>query len=287
MSIENIVLSRDHRGVSALRPFLPDDYCERAAQLILDHPGTVLIATGFYIPAGAAPETDGPPGAVALGRVIASLGSRVLYVSDAYSAPVLRGLIGRGEEVLEFPIDDHEASWTHAANIVSSLAPSLMISIERCGLTEEGVYRNMRGLDVSSYHAKIDYLFRLHPCSIGIGDGGNEIGMGSVAAAIPLVMPMAGPPCVTATTRLVIASVSNWGAWGVIAAMSKLRQQNLLPTVADARDLLLQTIALGAVDGTTGKRTESVDGFPLKDNDRVLAEMHRWLSRHGIDATSS
>jgi hypothetical protein len=25
-----------------------------------------------------------------------------------------------------------------------------------------------------------------------------------------------------------------------------------------------------------------VDGFPLKDNDRVLAEMHRWLSRHGI-----
>jgi hypothetical protein len=64
--------------------------------------------------------------------------------------------------------------------------------------------------------------------------------------------------------------------------MSKLRQQNLLPTVHDARDLLLQTVALGAVDGTTGKRTESVDGFPLKDNDRVLAEMHRWLSRHGI-----
>ncbi len=282
MSIENIVLSQDQRGISALRPYLAPDFCERAASLILDHPGTVLIATGFYIPAGAAPETDGPPGAVALGRVIASLGSRVLYVSDAYSAPVLRGILARGEEVLEFPIDDHEASWTHAANLVASLAPSLTISVERCGLTDEGVYRNMRGVDVSSYHAKIDYLFRLHPFSIGIGDGGNEIGMGSVAAAIPLVMPKAGPPCVTATTRLVIASVSNWGAWGIIAAMSKLRQQNLLPTVPEARDLLLQTVALGAVDGTTGKQTESVDGFPLKDNDRVLAEMHRWLSRHGI-----
>ena len=282
MSIENIVLSQDQRGISALRPYLAPDFCERAASLILDHPGTVLIATGFYIPAAAAPETDGPPGAIALGRVIASLGSRVLYVSDAYSAPVLRGLLGRGEEVLEFPIDDHEASRTHAANIVSSLAPSVTISVERCGLTDEGLYRNMRGLDVSSYHAKIDYLFRLHPCSIGIGDGGNEIGMGSVAAAIPLVMPMAGRPSVTATTRLVIASVSNWGAWGVIAAMSKIRQQNLLPTVSEARELLLQTVALGAVDGTTGKRTESVDGFPLKDNDRVLAEMHRWLSRHGI-----
>ncbi len=282
MSIENIVLSQDQRGISALRPYLAPDFCERAASLILDHPGTVLIATGFYIPAGAAPETDGPPGAIALGRLIASLGSRVLYVSDAYSAPVLRALLGRGEEVLEFPIDDHQASWTHAAALVASLAPSLTISVERCGLTAEGVYRNMRGVDVSNYHAKIDYLFRLHPCSVGIGDGGNEIGMGSVAAAIPLVLPMAGPPCVTATTRLVIASVSNWGAWGIMAAMSKLRQQNLLPTVSEARDLLLQTVALGAVDGTTGKRTESVDGFPLKDNDRVLAEMHRWLSRHGI-----
>ena len=66
MSIENIVLTQDQRGISALRPYLAPDFCERAASLILDHPGTVLIATGFYIPAGAAPETDGPPGAIAL-----------------------------------------------------------------------------------------------------------------------------------------------------------------------------------------------------------------------------
>ncbi len=118
MSIENLVLSQDQRGISALRPYLAPDYCARAASLILDHPGTVLIATGFYIPAGAAPETDGPPGAIALGRVIASLGSRVLYVTDAYSAPVLRGLLRRGEEVLEFPIVDHQTSWTHAADLV-------------------------------------------------------------------------------------------------------------------------------------------------------------------------
>ena len=65
------------------------------------------------------------------------------------------------------------------------------------------------------------------------------------------------------------------------AAVPTLTRQNLLPTVPEAREPL-QTVALGAVDGTTGKQTESVDGFPLKDNDRVLAEMHRWLSRHGI-----
>jgi hypothetical protein len=282
MSIENIVLSRDQRGISALRPYLAPDFCERAATLILDHLGTVLIATGFYVPGATATETDGPPGAIAIGRVLASLGSRVIYITDAYTSPLLRGLLGPGEEVMEFPFADHQESRLHAADVVRSVAPTLTISVERCGLTDEGVYRNMRGLDVSGYHAKIDYLFRAHDSSVGIGDGGNEIGMGNLAAAIPTVMPMVGRPCATTTTRLVIASVSNWGAWGIVAAMSRLRGQNLLPSVREAHDLVSKMVALGAVDGTTGRQTESVDGFSLEENDRVLAEMHTWLGRYGV-----
>lgn len=282
MPIEDIVLSRDHRGISALRPFLAPDFCERAAAFILDHLGTVLIATGFYIPAGGAPETDGPPGAVALGRVLSGLGSRVIHVSDAYSAPLMRGLLGDGAEVIEFPIADHQESWQHGADLVRSLAPTLTIAIERCGLTDEGLYRNMRGADVSGYHAKIDYLFRNHDASVGIGDGGNEIGMGNVAAAIPMVMPMVGRPATTTTSRLVISSVSNWGAWGVIAAISRRRGEDLLPSRCDARALVVRAVALGAVDGTTARPTESVDGFSLDENDRVLAEMRTWLERYGV-----
>lgn len=282
MSIENIVLSRDHRGISALRPYLAPDFCERAASFILEHLGTVLIATGFYVPAAGATETDGPPGAIALGRVLAALGCRVMYVTDAYTAPLLHGLLGPGGQVLEFPFADHQASWRHAADLVASLAPTLTISVERCGLTDEGVYRNLRGADVSAYHAKIDYLFRNHACSVGVGDGGNEIGMGNVAAAIPMVMPIAGRPCATTTTRLVISSVSNWGAWGVVAAMSRQRGESLLPKVREAHDLLSQAVALGAVDGTTGRRTESVDGLSAEENGRVLAEMHTWLGRYGV-----
>jgi hypothetical protein len=184
--------------------------------------------------------------------------------------------------VLEFPIMDHQESWRHAADLLRSLRPALTIAIERCGLTEEGVYRNMRGVDVSAYHAKIDYLFREHDCSVGVGDGGNEIGMGSLAAAIPMVMSGMEQPCTTRTTHLAIASVSNWGAWGIIAAMSRLRGENLLPPVREAHDLLVETVKLGAVDGTTGRRTETVDGFPIEENDRVLREMHTWLERYGI-----
>src|SRR5512147_567242 len=107
--IENIVLSRDHRGISALRPYLPKDFCERAAALILDHPGTVLIATGFYVPAGCATETDGPPGAIAVGNALLELGYHVMYLTDAYTGPLIRELAAGQAPVLEFPMADHQA----------------------------------------------------------------------------------------------------------------------------------------------------------------------------------
>jgi hypothetical protein len=281
--IENIVLSRDQRGISALRPYMPPDFCDRAASSILDHPGTALITTGFYIPSAGATETDGPPGAVAIGRALSSLGFRVMYVSDTHTVSLLRGLAD-GAEVFEFPIVGHEASREHAADLLRATAPTVLVATERCGLTDEGIYCNMRGADVSAYHAKVDYLFADHPCSIGIGDGGNEIGMGNLAPVIPLVTAIAGRPCATKTTRLVVASVSNWGAWGLVAALSRLRRRNLLLTVDEARDLLARAVALGAVDGVTGRRSGSVDGFPAEENDRVLGEMHAWLARHGVAA---
>jgi hypothetical protein len=280
--IEDIVLSRDQRGISALRPYLPPDFCERAARLILDNPGTALIVTGFYIPSAGATETDGPPGAVAIGRALSTLGYRVAFVSDCHTVGVLRAMADGSGEVIEFPIAGHEASREEARRLLAATAPSVIISAERCGLTGEGVYRNMRGADVSEYHAKVDYLFHLHPCSVGIGDGGNEIGMGNLEAVIPLVTPIAGPPSATRTTRLIVASVSNWGAWGLVAELSKLTGRNLLVSVDEARGLVRQCVELGAVDGVTSRRSGSVDAFPPEENDRVLAEIHRWLTRHGV-----
>jgi len=285
--IENIVLSRDHRGISALRPYLPPDFCDHAATLLLDHPGTVLVATGFYIPSAGATETDGPPGAMAIGQALEALGRRVVYVSDQHTTPLLRALVGADDgRVIEFPMLGHEESKRHAAALLAEVQPSVTLAIERCGLTDEGLYRNMRGLDVSAYHAKLDYLFTQHGCSIGIGDGGNEIGMGNLAPVIPLVTPISGHPCATRTTRLVIASVSNWGAWGIVSALSRRAGRVLLPSPDAAMTLLEQTIEIGAVDGVTARRDPSVDGFPLEENRRVLEEMHAWLTRHGVHSSA-
>ena len=57
--IEDIVLQDDIRGMTALKPHMPSGYMDACANLLLDHPGKVLIVTGFYIMAAKATETDG------------------------------------------------------------------------------------------------------------------------------------------------------------------------------------------------------------------------------------
>jgi hypothetical protein len=276
-SIEEIILGNDQRGISALRGSLPVDYCTDAARYVLDRPGTVLIATGFYILSGAAVETDGPPGAVAIGDALEALGRRVAYVTDVHGAGVVRAVAGPEAVVVEFPIAGPEESERAAKAILAEYEPSLLIGIERCAPDENDVYRNMRSLDITAHTARVDRLFDLHRASVGIGDGGNEIGMGLLEFEIAEVPSLPDAPAVTSTARLVIASVSNWGAWGLLAAMSRIEGRDLLPTLDVERERVGRCVEVGAVDGFSGEHTTKVDGFEMDDYVRPLATLRALL----------
>jgi hypothetical protein len=274
-TIEDIILSHDQRGVSALRPRLPADFCTQAAQYIIDHPGDVLIATGFYILSAGKHETDGPPGAIAIGDALQALGRKVSYVSDVHTTPMLRDWLGSKAEVIEFPIADVETSRRTAKDILGRANPGLLISIERCGRTRDDTYLNMRSVDITPHTARLDYLFESGIPSIGIGDGGNEIGMGNLAEIIPTVERLPKYPAVTRVDRLIIASVSNWGGYGLVAALSRLAGQNLLPSVEEDERLIRRMVETGAVDGTSGENKYYVDNFTLEENGKLLAQLHR------------
>ena len=279
-SIEDIILDHDKRGMLALRPHLPVDFCSQAAQFILDNsggpdtPGGVIIVTGFYVVMAGKPETDGPPGAVAIGEALKALGRRVTYVSDEYTTPVLRRYANESD-VIDFPIDGVVASKQHAKDILERVKPSLLISIERCGRTRDDTYLNMRYVDISPHTARLDYLFDSDIPSVGIGDGGNEIGMGNLAEVIPPVDSLPDYPAVTQVDRLVIASVSNWGGYGLVAAMSRIAGRNLLPSVESETAMLHGMVEAGVVDGTTGDAVPTVDNFTAEENGALLARLHR------------
>ena len=285
-TIEDIILDRDRRGISHLRPHLPSDYATQAAQLILDNPGVAIITTGFYILDAGHAETDGPPGAVVIGSALHQLGYEVIHVTDRYCAEIMDKTGGDYSRVVEFPIAGVAESAEFAANLLAETNPSVLIAIERCGLTDEddgGRYRNMRGRDITPHNARIDHIFDdSNVPSVGIGDGGNEIGMGNLAEEVTQVESLVELPCVTRVDKLMLASVSNWGGYGLAAALSELSGRNLLPSDAEHRQLIEQTVDLGAVDGMSALQEYKVDGFTLDENIEALTALHKYLADAGI-----
>lgn len=282
MTIEDVILDRDRRGISKLRPYVPVDFCDQAAQLILDNPGTALILTGFYILDAGVVETDGPPGAVSIGNGLENLGYDVVYVTDQHGLKVMDGTRSTTSRIIDFPIADDEASEAFAKELLERLNPSVVIAIERCGFTDDKMYRNMRGRDITPYTARTDYLVTNHPNTVGIGDGGNEIGMGNLAKEVTTVDSLVKEPCVTGVSKLVLSSVSNWGGYGLVASLSKLSGKNLMPTVEEDMTLIRKTADLGAVDGMSNLQEYKVDGFTLEENAETITQLRELLAQEGI-----
>jgi hypothetical protein len=232
--------------------------------MILANKGRVLIGTGF--PVGGSFETDGPIGAIALYRVLEGLGYEPLFGC----APPISKVLDNGFRTLEIPILSWQATVPFVEQALADLQPALIVSIERPGVAADGRYYNMRGQDISDALAKFDLFFERCACpTIAVGDGGNEIGMGNVhAEAVKLDII----PSITTCSELVIATVSNWGIYGVIAAMSRILQEDLF-SCFDPAEIVRFLVGQGAVDGKTGYAECSEDGFPLAVGLTIIARL--------------
>ena len=263
-SIEDIVLHHSGRGMDILRGYNRDRYAESAARTILDwERGTVFLTTGFYV-AGFA-ETDGPVGTVFLAKALKKLGYRPVILTDDFC----RGFFdGEGVEVIYMPFDA-DLDW--CMETLGSFTPVGLISIERCGENTERDYANMRGVSITDKTAAADLFFRIAlgiVPTIGVGDGGNEIGMGNVADIIEEKLSL--KPCVVTVDNLVIATVSNWGAYAIIAYLEKLSRQKVFMTFEDARAFIKKTVDLGSVDGVLKQQIVSVDGFGMETEKEII-----------------
>jgi hypothetical protein len=269
VQIEKIILTHSSRGMDALRKGLSAGYCKRAAHLILKNKGVVLIGTGF--PVGSSFETDGPIGAISLYKVLEYLKNRPIFVC----APPISRILSRDFETYEIPIRTWEESTSLVESSLASLKPSLVISVERPGIAQDGRYYNMRKEDITDYAAKYDLFFDLCTCpTIAFGDGGNEIGMGNLSRELSRMSII---PSVTKCDELVIATVSNWGVYGVIAAMSLELGRDLFK-LFDPAEIANYLLEKGSVDGVTRRAENSEDGFPLSVGLSIILRLRGFLS---------
>ena len=276
--VERSVLSADNRGISKIAGYLPPDFCLRAARLLRKRGKRVLLVTGFYV--NGATETDGPPGTAALGHALEQLESDVSVVTDAISFEATRAITPPAIECVEFPLlaDKKSAKW--AAGLLDDLKPTAIGFIERPGPTVDGVYRNRAGDDITKFCARTHHLLAGDAPSFAVGDGGNETGMGGYREAL-VKEGVLEEPCAIAADELVIASVSNWGALGIVAELVRLSGRDLLPHPEMEEARLRAMLRRGAVDGFSGESELKVDGRNLEAYLRVLVELRQIAGQRG------
>jgi len=264
--IENLLVARNPRGMQTLQAALVPGYYLRAAQLLQNATGRVLIGTGF--PVAGTYETDGPVGAIALYRALEALGAEPILVCGT----PLADAIANDYRVHKISLGEPAVSKVEAQNALQQYQPSLVISIERPGMAADGKYYNMRGEDISPACASFDYFLSSASCpTIGIGDGGNEIGMGNVAKTLEQLSII---PSATCCDELVIADVSNWAAQGLIAMLSILRQQDMILDWDNVA--ILQYLSdRGSVDGVTRENHLTEDGLSSDISEELIKNLRK------------
>ena len=264
--IEDLLTARNPRGMQTLQAALTPGYYYRAAHMLQNISGHVLIGTGF--PVNHTYETDGPVGAIALYQAIESLGAMPILVCGA----PLADAVSDDYHVHKITAGEPETSAREAQLVLDKYQPNLVISIERPGMAADGHYYNMRGENISARCASFDYFLTLANCpTIAIGDGGNEIGMGNVADTLTDLNII---PSATCCDELLIADVSNWAAHGLLAMLSIISGKDMLARW-DNLAILNYLSERGSVDGVTRENTLTEDGLNADISEQLINDLRK------------
>lgn len=260
-AIEKVV-AKDirHRGIGGLVRW---GSLEPAARS-LSAARKVVVLSGFYLNETRSGETDGPPGAKSVGDALTATGVEVAHVTDQVSLAFYPAM---GVPALLF-----------APEALKELAPSHLLAIERPGRADDGRYYSMSGKEITAHTAPLDDWFLAAPglgiVTIAIGDGGNEIGMGNVREQVARDVPHGGKiASAVDADHLIVSGVSNFGAYGLAAALSVIAGRDLLPSDASAARAVEACVAAGACCGQTHQNAPLVDGTPLQTAFALLAEL--------------
>tara|TARA_R110002072_G_scaffold4245_9_gene30073 strand:- start:10802 stop:11686 length:885 start_codon:yes stop_codon:yes gene_type:complete len=265
-SIETLLVARNLRNMTVARRALQPGYYLRAARHLHRIEGNVIIGTGF--PVADTFETDGPVGAMALYQALEQLGAHPVIACGGQLSQALGGQY----RVLALTARDLAGAQAEADSHLGQLQPRAIVAIECPGLAADGRYYNMRGDDISARCTIFDPFIEQASCpTLAIGDGGNEIGMGNISS---VHSDLNIRTSMTRCDELLLADISNWGAYGLIALLAWWAQRDLLADICP--DALLDYLCKrGGVDGVTGANTPTEDSLPLQEGVDVIEQLRQ------------
>ncbi len=246
-----------------------------AAKAILENVepgGSAVLSCGLMISPFMREEVDGCFGIAGMARAIA-LGAKATPIIMTEPNNVKRmetvlrsvGLDPQPLElallaphkcaVLGMPLEVEEAKKFYE-EVHEKAHPSVLMVSEKMAPTDIGVYRTGPGFDLTKISGKTKELvesFRAHgKVTIGVGDGGNEVGMGKIKDTVRKVFKGDSAAAVE-TDILIVAGTGNLGCYGVEAVLAAAWG---LPEILHNNDverrMELASIFAGLIDPSTG-----------------------------------
>ncbi|NWV50399.1 GLUCM protein, partial [Daphoenositta chrysoptera] len=284
------------------------------ACLALSHAGSVLITTGFPTHFTHEPpeENDGPPGALAIAAMLQALEKQVAIVTDQRAMDLNKkimeeavqlGILKKPIPLLSYQRESADSALMFLCENGNPGRPRFdhLIAIERAGMAADGNYYNARKVNIKHLVDPIDELFLAAQTipgvtTTGVGDGGNELGMGKVKEAVKKHIKNGDViACNVEADFTVVAGVSNWGGYAIACALSVLRSCEIhdrylrravgfpcapsnrlwlraLPSVTKEEKLLKTLVQLEVRSGKTASLEMEVDGLPFYNTHSLMIE---------------
>lgn len=253
-------------------------------------------------------ETDGPTGIASLARAICfGLGAIPVYVGNEKElGPVVAAGIAAGITVLNreaaeaygrkntalsipFPLGGKGAK-EKALSIVNDFKPKAVMAVEKHAPNALGKWHSSDGLANDGetqphVHHIVEEARKRGIFTVGIGDGGNEIGFGVIQDEANRIFEKdfgvtcqcgcgGGQATACATDVLISAAVSNWGAYGVSACLAHMLEDPFILQDADTERRMGEAMVMaGAVD-VSGASLPWVDGTSPAVQQAVVTMLH-------------
>lgn len=270
----------------------------------------VYIMTGFVLLDHGHAETDGIVSAMLLARsLVLAFGAKPVIICQEENMEAVRNiasviglhLYASVDEMLAHPVSMCAIAFTknktraaaQADEIMACGMPKAVVAIEFPGANSVGEYHNAIGRCTTPLEAKGDILFtKLKDAgvlNIAIGDLGNELGMGTILDHIQQYIPYTsgrsncvcgcahGIASVVGADHIITATVSDWGCYGMIAAIAYLMgDMDIMHDAALEKDVLETAARSGMVD-MYGWQIPAIDGFDLNTNMTIVSLMRECI----------
>lgn len=281
--------------------------CMNVAKMFLNNtkPGDVVyIFTGFVFSPYNVSELDGLTGSILLARtLVRALGVKPVIITDEAGVAGIKKVLPvaglNAYDTLEECADravsacvwgisaDPDTAAKQNAEILAKPLPAAMITIERPGCNDKGHYHLGGGARVTDLAGKIDGLFAALKekgvPNAAIGDLGNELGMGGIKDTVLSYIPFGadcgcgcgGGICAdVAADNILTATTSDWGAYGLSAAIAYLTGKPDALHDAHLEERVLEAANdNGFLDGS-GWCIPAIDGTPLEYNKLLVTMLH-------------